>query len=370
MKPIEIFKPGKHTAMTGEVIDFTAADLAATARAYNPALWEAPLVVGHPKLNAPAYGWAKSLAYSETLNAAPYQIDLAFAEMVNAGRFKKVSASFFLPNSPDNPVPGVYYLRHIGFLGAQAPAVKGLRPASFAEAAAGVISFGDVVDGNSLMQLLRAIREMVIAKFDIDTADRTLPTYLIDAVTPAAADNPSYDTPNQEIPMLTAEQIKVLQDENSALKSAAIDNATLATEFAAREGKIKAQEALAKRTGLTAFADSLVKAGKLLPRDQAPLVEFMAALDTTTVIEFADGAARHKKPGADWLQEFLGRLPKQVEYAALANPDNTASAVAFAAPPGYSVDASRAELHNKALAFQTTHPNTSYDAALAAVSGR
>ena len=61
--------------------------------------------------------------------------------MVAAGAFKKISASFYSPSSPQNPVPGVYYLRHVGFLGAQPPAVKGLRNPAFADGEDGVISF-------------------------------------------------------------------------------------------------------------------------------------------------------------------------------------------------------------------------------------
>lgn len=41
--PIHIFRPGRHTAMQGQSLDFSEADLAATAAAYNPALHEAPL---------------------------------------------------------------------------------------------------------------------------------------------------------------------------------------------------------------------------------------------------------------------------------------------------------------------------------------
>ncbi len=51
--------------------------------------------------------------------------------MVKAGRFKSRSASFYHPDNPNNPKPGVYYLRHVGFLGAQPPAVKGLKAVEF-----------------------------------------------------------------------------------------------------------------------------------------------------------------------------------------------------------------------------------------------
>ena len=51
------------------------------------------------------------------LLAEPDQLDPQFAELVGNGRFKKVSASFYLPDSPNNPKPGTLYLRHVGFLG-------------------------------------------------------------------------------------------------------------------------------------------------------------------------------------------------------------------------------------------------------------
>jgi hypothetical protein len=143
-KLLHIFKSGHHVAMNGAALEFSEADLAASARAYDPALHEAPVVIGHPKHDAPAYAWVKSLVTSEDgLNAEPRQVDPAFAEMVNAGRFKKISASFYAPDAPNNPVPGVYYLRHVGFLGAQPPAVKGLKQVEFAETEAGVVEFSD-----------------------------------------------------------------------------------------------------------------------------------------------------------------------------------------------------------------------------------
>ena len=41
--------------------------------------------------------------------------------------------AFTPPDHPSNPVPNAYYLRHVGFLGAQPPAVKGLGEARFAD---------------------------------------------------------------------------------------------------------------------------------------------------------------------------------------------------------------------------------------------
>ncbi|WP_237741485.1 hypothetical protein [Anabaena sp. PCC 7108] len=139
-KYLEIFKAGKHTAMDGRTLSFGEGDVTASIKAYDPSIHEAPLVVGHPKADAPAYGWVKNLTGNTGLmQAIPHQVDPTFAEMVNAGRFKKISASFYTPDSPVNPVPGIYYLKHVGFLGAQAPAVKGLKSASFEESEQGIL---------------------------------------------------------------------------------------------------------------------------------------------------------------------------------------------------------------------------------------
>ncbi|WP_230147308.1 phage protease [Pseudomonas brassicacearum] len=144
MNPLHIFKTGTHTAQCGTTYNFTEADLAATVAAYNPSLHEAPLVIGHPQHDAPAAGWVKSLsATTHGLIAEPQQIDASFAEQIAKGSYKKISASFYHPTAANNPVPGVYYLRHVGFLGAQPPAVKGLRPIELAEGEPGVIEFSE-----------------------------------------------------------------------------------------------------------------------------------------------------------------------------------------------------------------------------------
>ncbi|STZ83075.1 putative phage associated protein [Bergeriella denitrificans] len=130
----EIFRAGTHTDNNGRKVTITAAELEQAAAAYDPALHEAPVVVGHPATDAPAYGWVGGLkADGGTLSADFAQVDDDFAGLVRAGRYKKVSASFYPPSSPNNPKPGVWYLRHVGFLGAHPPAVKGLAAVAFAE---------------------------------------------------------------------------------------------------------------------------------------------------------------------------------------------------------------------------------------------
>ena len=101
MKSIHIFKPGKHTCSKRQSLSFTEDHIKASVDAYDPSLHEAPIVIGHPKDNAPAWGWVSGLNYGEDgLTANPDQVDADFEEQVQAGRFKKISASFYPPPPP------------------------------------------------------------------------------------------------------------------------------------------------------------------------------------------------------------------------------------------------------------------------------
>ncbi len=356
--------------MDGRAIEFTDADLQASAQAYDPAKHEAPLVVGHPKIDAPAYGWVNALNYADGLQALPHQVDAQFAELVAAGRFKKISASFYLPDAANNPVPGVYYLRHVGFLGAAAPAVKGLKSAAFADTEQGVIEFADWGDVQQA-SLLRSLRDWIISKFGLDEANKALPGYAVDDVQTAAAQPetmPAMSYAEQQETSMNEQETAALAAREAKIKSdqAALD--AQRAEFAEREKAVKTAEAAAQRKAIAEFVEGLVKAGKILPRDRAGLVAYMAGPNEAGVIEFAEGADKKTATPDGWLRGFLAALPKQVDYAEHSAAGSDDQAANFAAPAGYGVDPSRLELHNKALAWQAAHPNTTYDAAIAAVS--
>ena len=48
-----IFRAGRHRTITGQEVEFSEADLNAIAAAYDTAVHEAPLVIGHPKTVRP-----------------------------------------------------------------------------------------------------------------------------------------------------------------------------------------------------------------------------------------------------------------------------------------------------------------------------
>ena len=178
---IEIFRGGTHTDMRGTTLAFGESEIAGIAAAYDPALSEAPIVIGHPRTDAPAYGWVKSLsARGDRLYAEPDQVDAAFAELVESGRYKKVSACFYRPTAPANPKPGAYYLRHVGFLGAQPPAVKGLAPVEFAESPEDDLLLVEFADHESVsllsrvLSLFRGVRDYIVERDGTEKADAVI----------------------------------------------------------------------------------------------------------------------------------------------------------------------------------------------------
>lgn len=357
---IQIFKPGKHTASNGAALDFTDAHLAASAKAYDPAKHEAPIVVGHPSHDAPAYGWVKSLAYADGLEAEHQQVDPAFAEMVDRGAFKKISASFYTPDSPSNPVPGVYYLRHVGFLGAQPPAVKGLRNPEFNETEKGVIEFTDWDDVQNA-SLWRRLRDWMIGEKGLAVADNIIPDYAVASLeqaaqaetddTPAAATGQFSETQTQGDEMSAEDKARLaaLETENAKLK-------TDAASFAEAQAKAKTA---ALHTEHVAFTETLVKAGKLLPvsRDlTVALLDDLAKQDS--VIEFGEGAAKKSATALATYKEMLEGLPKIVEFKEVAggavvdDKEPDASAIASAAVEFQESEKAAGRIVNSAQAVE------------------
>ena len=326
-RAIHIFRPGRHTSMQGATIDFGESDLIATANAYDPARHEAPLVIGHPRADAPAWGWVGGLtADGGGLFATPRQLDPAFAEMVRAGRFKKVSASFYTPDSPHNPVPGVYYLRHVGFLGAQPPAVKGLAPVpvNFAEGDTdeGCVSF-DFAESPGLLRwladLFRGLREYVVEKDGAETADRAIPSYAVSGLQEMAAASAAQAA---EIPAFAENLPPKKEHTMQKQETPPVENADFA-ETKARadelERKVAYLTGIARKERASRVVDKALADGRLTPAQSVGLADFMAGLDEEGTFDFAeDGGKTTSMSPAAFMAAFLERLPKQVDFSEAA----------------------------------------------------
>jgi hypothetical protein len=366
IKPIEIFKPGSFTAMNGQRYTFTAQQVQELADTYNPDFADAPLVVGHPKLTSPRFGRAGRLYVNDAGVLCADAVDVVpeFAEAVKAKQYPKVSASIYLPDAPGNPTPGKHYLRHIGFLGGAAPAVKGLKSVEFSADAAGVVSFG--YEDRVIVGLFRRIRDWIIAKDGADMAQSILPDYQLDSLAEdAIRDDLASPNPDFANPTLTENDVdkKELEAREAALLRQQQD-------IDARAAAIAAQEKKMKQSGYAEFAESLCQSGQLLPAQKDDIVQILIQLDgVNQVADFAEGHANHGKTGADLFKAFLTAQPKQVRYDRVSPQPGAADQVAdFAAPPGYEVDPEGLEIYRKALAYQQQNPGTDLITAAKAVA--
>lgn len=363
---IEILREGTFVAMGGKAFSFTKADLASIATGYSREIFDAPVVIGHPEVDAPAYAWVKSVAVKDNkLVAEVCDVEPQFAQIVNEGRYRKISPSFFTPAAPNNPKPGAYYLRHVGFLGAAAPAVNGLKPVSFAADADGIatVEFSSSYAINLIVFLFRNLRDQLIAEKGIEAADKVLPPYEIAALARALEEvGPLFSQPQEPVMPTTENDRQKLDQE---LKDLEAGKKKLAEEQAA----FAAKETERNKADATRFIEDQVNAGRLPKGLQAQAAEFMASLDSAGVIEFSEGNGKVKRSQVDQFRTLVSALPLPVSPGQVVRPGDPESenAASFAAPPGRVASQSSVDLNQKALAYQQKHTGISYADAVRAV---
>lgn len=338
---MEIFRAGSYVSSTGLPVTLTAAELADIAAQYNTQEHEAPVTVGHPAHDQPAYGWIKSIrSNGDSLLVDYAELEPQFAELVNAGRFKKRSAAFYTPEHPHNPTPGHWYLRHVGFLGALPPVVKGLKDvAEFSE-------------NESSLQGCVFFSEPIEPQKDIKMPD-PIPT-------PPAAPAPA---PNTDVQAQLQQQIAALQQQVADLTKER--DAALAAQKAAEEklaAQAKAEESQAQAQ-IAQFAEGLVKAGKVLPKDKAMHVEIMnnlAKADKERLVEFSEGNIKRSESRLKAYQQQLAGKDVQVAFGEFAPASSGA--------PQESEALTDEQLDKKVREYMAAHADVNYAQALSAVT--
>lgn len=352
---IPIFQGGRQTDSAGCVHDGDALIDKALAT-FNAAKHEPPVVIGHPVENAPAYGWVEGLTKQGNLLLAKFkQVEPSFADMVKRGLFKKRSAAFY----PDGS------LRHVGFLGAVPPAVKGLPDVAFAEANAMTFEFSDyqtVWAWESIARLFGKVRDYLIEKDGMEKADQVIGAYQIEEITAAAEKEKreiqrdaleqtpqitNYNEKKEGKSMNFKEFIQKLKelvagvepttqtdppagktfseaDIEAAKRQAADEAARTEREKAAAEFAEQAKKTRQEARGreISSWCESMVKEGKMTPA----MVKFgipemlHAFAEREEVIEF--GETKDKATLYDRFKTlFETELPKVVEFKEVATRD-------------------------------------------------
>ena len=328
----------------------------------------APVVVGHPETDAPAFAWIDGLRRSgDRLQAKLRDIAPAFREAVEAGRY--AGRSIALQGDT---------LRHLGFLGGRAPAVPGLAPTQFADRpetviplAAAQLASGQIERAafDAIARTLRGLRERIIATDGQDAADATVPQWEIETVAdaatlpPAAIDEPrSFAAPpmpaTDHDPEDNGQEGAMPKTEAElAAESAALDQRKTAldaqaADLAAREAK---QAAAARLAAAEAALKPHVEAGRVLPAETAGLAALLASLpdgdDATLSFAAADGNGEVSEAPRAIFDRLLAALPSRVDYATRAGGAAPAPQADDAKAIGAEARALRASEAEKGIAL-------------------
>ena len=350
MKEVAIFRASARTPEVSE------ADAKAAATAYDPKQHEAPVVIGHPASNKPAWGWVKKLDFKDgKLWATLKNVHSGFAAAVRERRYPKISASFYTPNAKANPKPGQISLRHVGFLGSVPPAVPGLPAVNFSadDKDEDALSFefavldqdGDVVDlADDGGRDERAFDEFEALKNRLSKLEKQ---------NMSDADTKKTTTGSEDVSF--AEKKKELD--------------ALEAKLNARQAALDKQEEERNRQAHTDFMEKVGKEGKVLPRHLKGMIDLMCGLDEKQVINFAAADSKSGKAedgsAVEFLQDFLNSLPQSINYAevAKAEEERGGGKSGVKVPQGFKVSPESIDLSEKATQYAAEH-KVSYAEAL------
>lgn len=367
-KWFDLFKTGTHKDTTGVEHKITGAELQAIEKKFSELNDDSPLVVGHPETNSPAYGWLKKVkVFGDKLMGMAEDVIPEFAEAVNKRMFKKISLSL----RPD------FSIRHVGFLGAAPPAVKGLIPVPvgcFAEGPGDFtiefseeeLNFSDDWSQykiRSIGNVVQRLRDFIVEKFGIEAADKVADQWTIDNL---KEDPPPPDKEIAEaIPGGFTEHTtpgRGKEDKPMEVKKTETPAAAPTGEFAERVATLETQNATLleenktlKRKGLEDkardFVEKAAQAGRVPAKFVRGLIELVVDLQQQNQeINFSE---TEKKPAGTLLMEFIESAPVQVPTKEVGTPavDETQGETSAEFSES-NTKPERLELHKKAKALQ------------------
>jgi len=337
---IEIFRTGKHAGKNAEHLTFTRDDLDQIANrdiSKNPI----PHIITHDQLYSPfAYGQGVELKRDgDSLYVKSININEQFQALIESGALFERSVRLIKDSMG-------WKLDHIAWLGAEPPAVEGLEAVSFSAAQEYFdFQFIDTQTPYSLKRLARAMRNFVIDKFDIATADKVIPEYEIEDMEwnakrieeATAEDNKSQGDPVLNFNKQTGgSAMPATREELDDAKEAGrqLAEETYQGKLNALETKNKVDFAAEVKKRETAewkktLADAIT-AGRLTPAQAEGALEFTSTLDDKTTFEFSRAdKSKVNKPNKTWFADFVAELPVQVAMQSNANGSSSSKDAAL-----------------------------------------
>ena len=296
----DVFRCGTHLDHSGKWRTFSEADIDKAIASYQSD--SAPIVVGHPTLNAPAFGWIQQFRrQGPTLQARCSRVADEFADLVKHGLYKNRSISF---NSDGT-------FRHVGFLGAAAPAVKGLEDIQFADKGEFI-----TMDTAETVQTEQAAAQEQAEEVQVEP----------EAEAKTAENEAEMQSSRADAAPKTESEVS-LSDLESQQKQFQEKVKKLESHIKSLENALNVEQEKNRKAEFAAYADELIREGRLNPVAKTPLVCTMEGL-------FASDQANFAAPENSVLNSFKSFLN-------IALPRNPNLFIGFAAPSedcGHSVE--------------------------------
>ena len=306
---IPICRVGDFVDASGTPVKIDDQFLNAAIANFNAADHEPPICVGHPKMDAPAYGWTRELRQNgEVLEAKFADTYDEFEKMVEQGLFRKRSAAFYT-NPP--------LLKHVGFLGAKPPAIKGLKNIQFNDGDSVTVEVLFNEENKTMEEKdVNTVAESIFDKLKGLFKHETAPS-----IAPAAA------TASFTASFSEADAKKMIETAVAAAKAEAKQEAV--AEFAEQVKNltetVNASSASGRRAEITQFVESIPAESAKHYLKNSGVVEFLEACaiaddadQEKAVVCFSEGAdgkrEEFKFSRLEWAKDLFSALPRFIEF--------------------------------------------------------
>jgi len=334
-----VFRAGTHKDSKGREVVKTKADLDAIIKNFEKAEEKPPLVIGHPKFDAPRYGTVSELKRKgKVLYAKANNVYEKFAKAVADNLFPKRSIAI-KENS----------LKHLGF-GGYYPAVQGMADLEFS-----VFELTELEDEET------ELFELSELNFSEDTVIKKIVSGIKHYFKEESmAEKEKNETPETNQETKTDEEIKNLKDENESLKKEKSDLENRLTNLEEKDQKRDQKE---KEKEVSDFCDSLVAQGKITPAEKDEHFSILNALKGDAEHNFSEGDDKSKSPFETYKKKLDDRPVNFVLNQKNIAEGKTGTVETEALQFGENVDENDKEIFEAALEIEKSE-KISFDDAL------
>lgn len=293
---MELFRAGSQTDSSGHTKEWTEKDLDKIVSQFKSEGDEVPATLGHKVTDAPAFAWFKKVwRDGNTLFGEMGDIVPEFATMLKNKMFKNRSIAL----RPD------LSLRHIAFLGAERPAIKGLENFAFK---AEDEEFTTIEFSENDETILTAIKETITNLFTKELKPEDSEMAELEEAKLKIAE---LEKSNGEF----SEKVKTLESEKETISKELETEKNTFSEY--KENQVKSE--------FSAYLDKQIEAGKIFPANKEANLKLMLSLNGQESLDYAEGDETVKKSQVDVFKANLESAKEVINFSETATKDKSAS---------------------------------------------